>query len=63
MEKRSVGRPPTGKPKPIQVHLYLPPEVYNAIQTLIGNKGKMNTWLVEAAKQRLQRDGEQNSPI
>lgn len=56
-QKRGPGRPPDpNTPKRIQVHLYLPEETHKAIRGLIGENANMNTWLVEAAQEKLQKE-------
>jgi hypothetical protein len=53
-QKRGPGRPPDpNTPKRVQVHLYLPEELHQAIRDLIGQNANMNTWLVDAAKEKL----------
>lgn len=55
-KKLGPGRPPDpNTPKRIQVHLYLPEETHQAIRDLIGQRANMNTWLVEAAQEKLKR--------
>lgn len=61
-QKRGPGRPPDpSTPRRIQVHLYLPEETHRAIRELIGQSANMNTWLIEAAQEKLQKSSEQEN--